>query len=86
MRISRKLQACLTIKENQGFIFRGSYSGGFSWCFAIFVSSQTQHETLSGSAAKEMSILLFAFAYVSKGHREALLSLWSSGLLYTDAY
>lgn len=29
MRISRKLQACLTIKENQEFIFRESYSRAF---------------------------------------------------------
>ena len=33
----------------------------------------------SGSVVEEMSILLFASAYFSKGHREALLSLWSAG-------
>lgn len=33
-----------------------------------------------------MAIVLSAFAYFSKGHREALLSLWSPGPLYTDAY
>lgn len=85
MRISRKLQACLTIKQNQESILGDPTLGAFLGDLPSFLALSPNTNPLC-SVMEETSILFFAFAYFSKGHREALLSLWSLGPLYTDAY
>lgn len=88
MRISRKLQACLTIKQSRESIFRGFDSGAFFLggglpSFLVLIPNTNPLWLDDGGNVHPLFRLCI---FLSKGQRKALLSLWSPGPLDTDAY